>query len=199
MFIDAIGKACPMPVILAKNAMDQGETDITVIVDNEIAVQNLKRLAGDKKYAVCVNELEGNFHVSMLRDSSIALKSKEKEESCYIPCSVGYTVFVGKDTVGAGDEELGHNLMKMALYTLSQSDNVPECLIFMNSGVKLPTSNIGQIIDSLETLAVKGCQIIVCGTCLDFYGLTADLKVGKISNMYEILSKMQTSSKVITL
>lgn len=199
MLIDAIGKPCPMPVVMAKKEMDNGEKNLTIMVDNETAVENLKRLADSRKYTYCVNELEGVFHVCMLADSHVPQQAQPEAEPEYIPCCTGYTVFIGKDCVGAGDEALGHNLMKMALYTLSQSDNVPETVIFMNSGVRLPSSSEVQIIDSIKALAAKGCQIIACGTCLDYYGLKADLKVGKISNMYEIIEKMQNSPKVITL
>lgn len=198
MFIDATGKPCPMPVVMAKKEMDNGEKNLTVAVDNETAVENLKRLADSRKYTFCVNEADGVFHVCMLADSHVPQQQPETEPE-YIPCCTGYAVFIGKDYVGAGDEVLGKNLMKMALYTLSQSDNVPETVIFMNSGVKLPTSDDAQTVDSIKALAAKGCQVIACGTCLDYYGLKESLKVGKVSNMYEIIEKMQVASKVITL
>lgn len=199
MFIDATGKPCPMPVVMAKKEMDSGEKNVTIAVDNETAVENLRRLADNRKYAFCVNELDGIFHVCMLADSHVPQQPQLKAHPEYIPCCTGYTVFIGKDCVGSGDEVLGQNLMKMALYTLSQSDNVPETVIFMNSGVKLPTSEDAQTVDSIKALAAKGCQIVACGTCLDYYGLKDNLKVGKISNMYEIIEKMQLSAKVITL
>ena len=39
--IDAKGKPCPTPVILAKQAMAAGEHSFTVLVDNATAVENL--------------------------------------------------------------------------------------------------------------------------------------------------------------
>ena len=51
-FIDARGKACPMPVVLAKREIDSGEINITVAVDNEMAVENLKRLATNSNIEV---------------------------------------------------------------------------------------------------------------------------------------------------
>ena len=48
--LDERGKPCPLPVVEAKRAMEAapaGEA-VSVIVDNEIAVQNLKKLAGQK-------------------------------------------------------------------------------------------------------------------------------------------------------
>ena len=108
-------------------------------------------------------------------------------------------MFFGKDYIGDGDYTLGNNLAKMALYTLAESDDVPECVIFMNSGVKLPSSDKLDIINSLTSLEGKGTEILVCGTCLNYYGLTAELKVGTVSNMYEILEKLKKSEKVITM
>lgn len=50
--IDARGKACPLPVVLAKKALDAGERDVTVLVDNAVAVENLRRLAAASGRAV---------------------------------------------------------------------------------------------------------------------------------------------------
>jgi selenium metabolism protein YedF len=111
----------------------------------------------------------------------------------------GYAVFIGKDVVGAGARELGYNLMKMALYTLAQGDSVPAYVLFMNDGVKLPAGEEQQVIDSLMTLLEKGSIILVCGTCLNYYELADRLKVGTVSNMYDIMSAMQRADKVITL
>ena len=108
-------------------------------------------------------------------------------------------MFVGKDHVGEGDGELGYNLMKMALYTLSESDDVPASLLFMNAGVKLVAGGEQQVVDSVRALEEKGCEVLVCGTCLDFYGCKDQLAVGEVSNMYDILGRMQEAAKVITL
>ena len=108
-------------------------------------------------------------------------------------------MFFGKDYVGEGDHTLGHNLAKMMLYTLAESDDVPAAVIFMNSGVNLPTSDKLDIINSITTLMEKGTEVLVCGTCLNYYGITDKLKAGTVSNMYEIVEKMKNSSKVITV
>ena len=59
--IDALGKACPMPVVLTKQALDQGARDITVLVDNDIAVQNLTRLAESQGMTVRSIAESGRF------------------------------------------------------------------------------------------------------------------------------------------
>ena len=51
----------------------------------------------------------------------------------------------------------------------------------------------------MRALAEKGTEVLVCGTCLDFYGCKDQLAVGEVSNMYDILGRMQEAAKVITL
>lgn len=191
-FIDARGKACPMPVVLAKREFDSGEINITVAVDNEMAVENLKRLASNSNIEVRTEQIEDGYNV-------IFSKGAETDIIKEISPKKGYTVFFGKDYVGEGDYTLGHSLAKMMLYTLSDSEDIPESVIFMNSGVKLPTSDKLDIIKSISTLEEKGTEVLVCGTCLNFYGKAGELKAGTISNMYEILERMKSAEKVITV
>ena len=55
------------------------------------------------------------------------------------------------------------------------------------------------MVESCNKLIERGCEILVCGTCLNFYGITDKLEVGEVSNMYDILSRMQEAGKTITL
>ena len=195
MQIDARGKACPQPVILAKKEIDGGCRDLTVLVDNKTAVENLTRLGNSAGMTVTTGETAQGLFVRLTGEGKIV-------ENPVIACPTtgnGYAVFIGKDVVGAGDRELGYNLMKMALYTLAQGDSVPAHVLFMNDGVKLPAGEEQQVIDSLMTLIEKGSIVLVCGTCLNYYGIADRLKVGTVSNMYDIMSAMQRADKVITL
>ena len=195
MQIDARGKACPQPVILAKKEIDGGCRDLTVLVDNKTAVENLTRLGNSAGMTVTTGETAQGLFVRLTGEGKIV-------EEPVIACPTtgnGYAVFIGKDVVGAGDRELGYNLMKMALYTLAQGDSVPAHVLFMNDGVKLPAGEEQQVIDSLMTLIEKGSLVLVCGTCLNYYGIADRLKVGIVSNMYDIMSAMQRADKVITL
>lgn len=225
MLINAIGKACPMPVVMAKKELDKGAESLTVAVDNQIAVENLSRLAAARGMEVSVKEKEGIFEVKLCtsqeadavhaeaaasaapttdqtqlpKDSVPKDRAASAPSPACTPLGLSYAVFIGKDVVGEGERELGENLMKMAIYTLSQSDQIPAAVLFMNSGVKLPAGEEQQVMDSLKELMDKGCEILVCGTCLNYYGLTEQLKIGTVSNMYDILEKMQQAAKVITL
>ena len=222
MNIDAFGKQCPLPLMMAKKELDAGCRDLSISVDNNTAVENLTRLGKGAGLSVDVSPIEGGFLVTLcdkdgasdekvgqeagIAEQQASADSKSKKaDKPFIPqpeegqISSGYVVFIGKDHVGEGDQELGYNLMKMALFTLSESSDTPEALLFMNTGVKLLTGDNQQITEHVRSLAEKGSEVLVCGTCLDFYGVKADLQVGDVSNMYDILGRMQKSAKVITL
>lgn len=196
--VDARGKACPMPVILAKQALEQSPAEeITVLVDNAVAVENLQRLAASRQQAVTVQENGGEFSVCF--GAGGAVPAQEAAPVCRPAAGSRTSVFIGKAWVGAGDETLGRNLMKMFLYTLSQSEQLPASVLFMNSGVQLPTEGEEQVIESIRTLIERGCEVLVCGTCLNYYGLAEKLQAGTVSNMYEITERMQHADKVITV
>ena len=203
--IDAKGKPCPTPVILAKQAMAAGEHSFTVLVDNTTAVENLKRLAGNQGFGAAVTQGEGVFSVAFTRTGCAAC---EEAVSAPLPAPGGdWAVFVGRDIIGDGDRELGANLMRMFFYTLVQGEDKPGAVLFMNAGVRLPTLDEQIPADvvhvahraHLESLADAGVEILVCGTCLSFYGLTDQLQVGTVSNMYDIVTRMQRAAKVVSL
>ena len=194
MKLDAAGKACPIPVIMAKKEMDKGTQDLSIVVDGQTQIDNLTRL-GDTYGRKATSAPEGDKFLVTFEDGDGTIPENAKnydEES--------YAVFFNKAGVGVGDDELGQNLAKMAIFTLSeQDDNIPSYILFMNGGVKLTTGIEPQIVDNLNALIEKGTKVLVCGTCLNFYGLKDDCKVGTVSNMYDILNAMEEVSKVITL
>lgn len=204
--IDAFGLQCPKPLVLAKKELDAGVTDLAVQVDNETAVKNLTRLGSKKGMAVSVDAIEGGWLISFApgdgtQATDIAIPQAAPAGAACGPYGCGYAVFVNHDAVGEGDPQLGRNLVKMALYTLSEADEVPSSLLFMNGGVKLIAGPDAeqQCVDNVATLQEKGTEVLVCGTCLNFFGIGDDLKVGEVSNMYDILERMHEAAKVITL
>ncbi len=198
--LDGFGKACPMPLVMVKKEIDKGNTDICIKVDNDTAVKNITRLAKKKGLGFAVEAIEGGFSITIGGNLDPQAEVAAMPASCSVSGnSCGYSVFIGKDFVGDGDRELGGNLMKMAIYTLNQADIAPMNLLFMNAGVKLLCGDEPQIIDSVKEMMEKGTDVLVCGTCLNYYGITDQLKVGEVSNMYDILERMHESAKVITL
>ena len=192
--IDARGKACSMPVILAKKALDAGEATVRIRVDNAVAVENLKRLASSTGRQAQAEETGDGFAVVLSGDGA--------PECTLLPVienngGGSLALFIGRDGIGTGDETLGRNLMKMFFLTLAEGDTVPDSILFMNGGVLLPTGN-EQVIEALEVLQARGAEILVCGTCLNAYGIQDQLRVGTVSNMYEIQKRMLQAGRVIT-
>ncbi len=199
--IDAMGKACPMPVIMAKKEIEANHDSFIITVDNAIAVENLKKLAASQNYDAVVSGSGERFEVRFITDGREIPETEMNvmpDGSAAIRGTGKWVVFMGKDYIGEGDYELGNALVKMFFYTLSQADDVPESILFMNSGVKLPALD-EQVVAHLQALEDRGVKILVCGTCLDYYKLKDNLKIGEISNMYEITEKMLSASKVIAL
>lgn len=197
--VDAMGKACPMPVIMAKKEMEKGSEAFVVLVDNKIAVENLKRLANSQNFFVEIKGEENNFQVFFTKECEQCeelLEQYEKEQRNNV--SNDYTVFIGKDYIGEGDHTLGRSLIQMFLYTLTESKELPNSILFMNAGVKLPVED-EQCIEHLKTLQQTGVDIVVCGTCLNYFGMAEQLQVGTVSNMFDIVEEMQQAGKVITL
>ena len=56
-----------------------------------------------------------------------------------------------------------------------------------------------QVTEHLKTLVEKGVEVLVCGTCLNFYGIADQLGAGTVSNMYDIVTRMQEAAKVISV
>lgn len=195
-FIDAKGKACPMPVIMAKKEIDAGVKFFEIEVDNKIAVENLKKLANSQGFTTTIEENNGNFKVNFSNGCEECEEVLAKVEGKK-PLG-NWSIFVNKEIIGTGNEELGQSLMKMFLYTISEGEDLPKSILFMNGGVKVPTLN-EQAVEHLKVLQDKGVELLVCGACLNFYGLEDKLEVGKISNMYDIINTMKEASKVITI
>ena len=194
--IDAKGKACPMPVIMAKKEIDTGVKFFDIEVDNKIAVENLKKLANSQGFTTTIEENDGNFKVNFSNGCEECEEVLAKVEGKK-PLG-NWSIFFNKEIIGAGNEELGQSLMKMFIYTISEGEDLPKSILFMNGGVKVPSLN-EQGIEHLKVLQDKGVELLVCGACLNFYGLEDKLEVGKISNMYEITNAMKEASKVITI
>lgn len=203
MTIDARGQNCPIPVIMANKEIENNILSFTILVDNAIAVENLKKLAKNKGYKVELQGIGLDYSVDFLSIENPSHENKQDNSQLDAKTKPSvstddWVLFMGKDVIGTGDPVLGDSLIKMYFYTLSQGNSLPNAILFMNDGVKLPAIN-AQVIEHLEVLAERGCEILVCGACLDFYKLTKQLQIGSISNMFTITEKMNAASKVVTL
>ncbi len=112
--------------------------------------------------------------------------------------NVGNVVFLNKDRIGHGEDELGKILMKAFLTNVLAVEPLPTHIAFMNSGVKLTVSG-SEVLDILKEMEKKNVGLLVCGTCLDYFRIKDKLGVGKVSNQNEIVKTFTAASKVITV
>lgn len=203
--VDARGLACPMPVVNAKKAAEgfQENGILTVLVDNEIAVQNLQRFASQKGFPSAgekkgEKEYEVTIQVSMEGSVSAQEPETEREEINCAPDSrkKGLVVVLSANVMGSGDEKLGKTLMKSFIFALTKQDVLPETILCYNSGAYL-TCEGSESLDDFRELEAEGVQIMTCGTCLDFYGIKEKLAVGVVTNMYDIVEKMENANSMI--
>ena len=199
--IDCMGMACPLPVINAKKAIEAFTEDGTlhIRVDNETAVQNLIRLGEHNGFVVASAQNGDNaYTVTMAVVAGQAKGAQVPAEalSCAAPARGGKVVVLSADTMGGGDERLGKKLMKAFIFALTNQDEAPDKVICYNTGAFLTTRDADTVKD-LKTLEAAGTTVMTCGTCLDFYGLKAELQVGIVSNMYDIVEAQMSAAQII--
>jgi selenium metabolism protein YedF len=192
--IDARGLKCPEPAIRTGRALKDND-GITVIVDDETAVQNISRGVIKRGYEVNIERKEGDIYLHINKGE----KSNADEGEFPIYCVPEETVVLfASDRIGRGDDELGGILAKSILYAMTEVEPKPQTLIFMNSGVKLVVEG-SDVLEDLDKLTQAGVQVMACGTCLDFFGLKDKIKVGEISNAYTIAETLLEAGKVVRL
>lgn len=193
------GKACPMPVVEARKALEAGDASaVTVLVDNQVAVQNLEKMARGKGYAFHATQREPGLYAVTLEADGAEKAVLQDAPSEQATGKGGPTILIGSDCLGAGNDELGKILLKGYLFTLGELQALPEALLFLNGGVKLACEGSGALAD-LQALAAKGVSIRVCGTCLNYYQLTDRLAVGEVTDMMDISQRLATAAHLITL
>jgi selenium metabolism protein YedF len=190
--IDCRGLACPQPVVSAKQALDRlKEGKLVVIVDNDASCSNVERFVQSQGCSVEVERKGQDFYLHILkREGQNDVKLNQKEKSKKV------VVYINSNLLGVGDEALGSFLMKAFLKTLLDLETKPNLLILINSGVQLASEG-SKVLETLMALSDQGMEIFSCGTCLDFYGLKEKLKVGSISNMYDIIQSMIEADRLI--
>ena len=200
--VNAMGDACPIPVVKAKKALQQltGAETVEVLVDNEIAVQNLTKLAKQQECAVRSEKLsEARYRVVMeVGEKAVGENADAIPEACaVIPAAQKKVVVaIASDRMGSGNDELGKVLIKGFIFALTQQEQLPSAILFYNGGATLTTEGSASLED-LKSLEAQGVEILTCGTCLNFYGLTEKLAVGSVTNMYTIVEKMTGADLIV--
>lgn len=196
--VNAMGDNCPIPVIKTKKAMQAltGPETIEVQVDNEIAVQNVTKMAAAQGGEVSSEKLSDKEYKVTIKMQGALENAAEGDETCAPDMRGNTIVVVSSDRMGSGNDELGKVLIKGFIYAVTQLDVLPKKMLFYNGGATLTTEESDSLED-LKSLEAQGVEILTCGTCLDYYQLKDKLAVGSVTNMYSIVESMAEAGKII--
>lgn len=178
--VDAKNLACPQPVVLTKNALEDHD-EVVVLVNDPTARSNVKKLAQSLGCTVAEEETGECTRITISRAARCdALPETAQNDGGPL------VLALSSETMGSGDEELGRLLMKGFLHTIVEAESKPDVVVLFNAAVKLAVEG-SEVLDDLKDLADGGSRIVACGTCLGLFGLKDRLRVGEVSNMYEIV------------
>lgn len=195
--VEGKGLLCPQPLILTRKALKMSETGELLVIecDNRTAYQNIITYLTDQSLSPQGTEEDGIFRIEVVNQPSLKEEVNQVAQAPGVKTSA-YVVAVSSDKMGEGDPQLGAILMKGFLNALNEQPVLPTHLVFYNSGAKMATKDSG-VFNSLQTLEEAGVEILVCGTCADFYGIKEQLGVGKISNMFTITETLARTGHVV--
>ena len=197
--VDCRGMACPLPVVNAKKESEELHAGdmLMVLVDNEIAVQNLTRFAEYKGFGVSAEKKAEKEYAVIMRISGTSAENTKEEMTCAVDSRrKGMLVVLSGNVMGTGDAKLGTSLMKAFVFALTRQDQLPDTILCYNTGAYL-TCEGADTLEDLKLLESEGVAILTCGTCLDFYGLKEKLVVGGVTNMYDIVERMENAAQII--
>jgi intracellular sulfur oxidation DsrE/DsrF family protein len=100
--------------------------------------------------------------------------------------------------MGAADGELQRHLLQKYLLVLQENANLPDAICFYTSGVKMVVEG-SPVLDVLQALEARGVRLIICKTCLDYFGLLDKVRVGIVGGMGDIIAAQTLADKVITI
>ena len=177
--------------------MSSGELE--VLVDNDVAVQNIERFAKSRECAFSYEKGDGIFTIRIVKSADdISEDSTEQVEDVreHTPRSVKRVVAIASNTMGRGDDVLGDILIKSFFFTLTQLDELPHTVLLYNSGAKLSIHG-SPVLKDIVALHQAGVRIMTCGTCLNHFGIADQLAIGDITNMYDIVDELRTATHII--
>lgn len=210
--VDLRGLLCPEPVIRTKKLFDKSTTEaVEALVDDDVCVSNLQRLAKSIRASIEVKAENGFFQVTLERKKDgQSINSMSSAASTHshsaVPAAgqlsidnkqVGTVIFLTKESLGEGDADFGKSLLNIFLQTMFESGHLPRTILMVNSGVKIMKKD-SPFQKVLEDFRNAGTDVLACGLCVDYYKLKEDVPVEQITNMFAICEYLGSASKVIS-
>lgn len=199
--LDLRGLDCPIPVVRTRDAM-QHHSRLAVIVSGMDQAENIRRMAERGGWTVDISNVDSIIRVNLQSShSNDPIHLQPQDLSCSTSAakpngSSRPVIAIGSDIMGRGSEELGKILIRSFLSTQKSLPEKPVTIVLFNSGVRLATDG-SHVLNDLQDLLDEGIELLVCGTCLDYFHLKDQLRVGVISNMLDIAGAMASATHLI--
>ena len=197
--LDERGHECPLPVVNTRKACREiaiGDK-LTVKVSKSIQISNLKELAEENGFGFESKQISDTEYVATItKTKEMGNAVKDDACTCGGKGANNMVVVISSNQMGAGEEKLGKNLLKAFIFAVTKQEQLPNNILFYNSGAYL-TCEGSESLEDLMNLEKAGVKIFTCGTCLDFYGMKEKLKVGQVTNMYDIVAMQEKASIII--
>ncbi len=195
---------CPQPVLRCKRCLDeQSPASLVVVVDNQAARENVTRFLSTQGYAVQVEDAGGGqWRLRGVKGNATAPQADDCEvcevmtEEQLRRMGEKVVVFLTSDVIGAGDDALGAKLMQNFLATLPELGTELWRIVMLNGAVRLSAAD-SPALPHLQRLEAAGATVLVCGTCLDHFGLMEQKAVGQTTNMLDVVTSLQLATKII--
>ncbi|MEI8347750.1 MAG: sulfurtransferase-like selenium metabolism protein YedF [Pseudomonadota bacterium] len=188
---DARGQLCPRPLMVARQALKEHRPDeiFNLLIDNQISKENVERFLADNHISFKTQQEGSTYRLEI---------KKGNQEITAGPTStpLSTVICIKSNQMGQGPEELGKILIQAFINTLSDTDPFPQKIVFYNTGILLALDD-SPVLPALNKLQDSGVKLLVCGTCVSYFNAKDKVKVGIISNMYDILEALSQSSKII--
>lgn len=196
MKLDCSGLACPEPVLQTKKALEALPNDsvLEVVVSSIASKENVLRFAQNGGFDARTEDVaEGKSLITIVKGFACNVVENSDNEKF-----LDKTLFLKSDKVGEG--ELGAKLIVGFLKSTLELPKLPKRIICVNQAVLLTTAEeSAPITEVLKALEAKGVEIYSCGVCLEFFGVTDKLNVGKIGNAFGTIEMLFGGEGTISL
>lgn len=207
--VDLRGLNCPEPVLQTKKLFDNPKIkEIQALVEDDVCVMNLERLSHSLHASFAVRQLKEGFEVTIRRKKGKVATVKrthlanKKDQAIKATDSSDLrsnpVIFLTKDTFGDGDRDLSQTLVNLFLQTALEAGHLPQAILMANSGVKLMALN-SPCLKVLNEFKERGCSVLACGLCLEYYGLKDQVAKEQITTMFAICEYLFATNKIISL
>lgn len=199
--VDTKGQQCPAPLIATRKALKEIKTgeSFKVFIDNKTSFENVSRFLRDNKTEFKVVEKEGIWTLTVTKSTATGTEVKAED---YCTTDVphfkqgDFVIAFTSDRMGEGDAELGNLLIVNFIKAIKELEFLPSKMVFYNNGVKLgaPGSPVYEYLKEIESM---GVGLLFCGTCVNFYSLQEKVKIGTMSNMFDIAQVMANAGNIV--